>query len=117
MGNIEQSILDAIEIVTQKELSELNLDKTIRATIKETIDADSHKYKVTYQNANFTAYNITTEEMEIGDIVFVLVPQHDFSKDCFIIANMSTVLNKRETKIETIEEEIADSGVYWEDMA
>ena len=118
MSNIEQNILDAIEIITERELSELELDKTIKATVKEVVDFEQNKYKVAYQDANFTAYNATNEEIKVGEQVYVLVPQHDFSKDCFIIANMSTILNKRDTIIETLQKEIETlvGGLSWEDM-
>ena len=55
--SITDTILDAVDILIDNKVSNLQFNKTVRAKISEVIDASIGKYKVQYQNSYFTAYS------------------------------------------------------------
>ena len=86
MANFEEKMLDAIDILIQQRVSNLQFDKTVRARISEIVTSDIGEYKVSYQNSLFLAYSLSPEEQfEIGDEVFVQVHSSDFRKNPTIL--------------------------------
>ena len=49
MTNIEQSICDAIEVITNNAISKAGFDRTIQATIVACMNEATGKYKIKYQ--------------------------------------------------------------------
>ena len=50
MSDLTNKILDAIDIMADDKVSSVKFDKTVRATIVESVDPSVGKYKVKYQN-------------------------------------------------------------------
>ena len=91
MGNISEKILDAIQIITDKSIQQLKFDKTIQAEVIKQEDAASGKYKVQYNGDSFSAFaNDLTYTYDVGDRVFVKIPEGDFSNKKFIENKVST---------------------------
>ena len=57
---IEEAILQAINIVTEKKIEAAQYDKTIQAIIISCEDETIGKYKVKYQDSLFFAYSGNT---------------------------------------------------------
>lgn len=85
-NNIEQEICEAVDIIVQKALSEVQYNKTIQATVIECVDSTIGKYKVKFQDSAFYAYseNIDTTYTK-GTSVYVMVPNNSDDKDKIIL--------------------------------
>lgn len=81
MSEITEKILDAVEVIVNKEINSAKYDKTIQATILSCVDAQIGKYKVRYQGSSFYAFasdvSITFKD---GISVYILIPEGDFTK-------------------------------------
>lgn len=83
---IEEAILQAINIVTEKKIEAAQYDKTIQAIIISCEDETIGKYKVKYQDSLFFAYSGNTNvSYSKGTSVYVLVPNGDMTKDKTIL--------------------------------
>lgn len=88
MSNLEQSISDAIlqsvDILVDKKISELNYSQTIKGLIVDDIKASKGVYEVKYESSTFTAYTSDTT-LKNGDLVQVLISSNDSSETRVII--------------------------------
>lgn len=90
MSNIENSILDAIDILMDQKVSTLAFDRTVRASILEVTDSSIGKYKVKYQNSTFYAFSNSLENSyKKGTEVYVLIHSNDFEKDASIVGTVA----------------------------
>lgn len=86
MGNIENNICEAIELIVNKAVNQASYDRTITATIKDVIDQTIGKYTVAYQDSTFYAYATSPDiTYTKGAVVYVLVPGNDMSRDKTIL--------------------------------
>lgn len=86
MSQIEQTICEAVDILVNRAISQAQFDKTIKGLIVSLVDSVSGKYKVRYQGDLLYAYAGTADmEFKVGDEVYILVPQGDFSGDKTIL--------------------------------
>lgn len=82
--NYEQTIIDAIELIIDKKLSQFACDKTIIATVMSY--ENDLKYTLQFQDVTFTAYALSNNTIYTkGQQVYVLIPQNDFSNKKFIL--------------------------------
>lgn len=80
MNNISEQLLQAMEIIAQEKLKQLQYDKTIQATIYSIVDADTGEYKVRYNGNIFSAFSEdTSKSYSVDDIIYVKVPEGNFS--------------------------------------
>lgn len=85
MNRFSEQLLEAFEVAMDEKLSKLQYDKTIQATITSIEDIDKGEYKVKYQEGIITVYaKDPTESFKVGDIVYVIIPQSDFTGKKFI---------------------------------
>lgn len=90
MSDISNKILDAVEVIVNKEITGAKYDKTIQATIISCIDEQIGKYKIKYQGNMFIAYSSDTSKIyNNGVSVFVVVPENDLSKTKTIIGSVA----------------------------
>ena len=94
MSSIEQSILDSIEILLNKRVSQLQFDKTVRATIVSVQDQSIGKYKVRYQDSLFYAYADPDSNYNEDDQVYVQIPSSDYNKTKLIVGSVSDLGTK-----------------------
>lgn len=88
-----------MDIIANKKIENLPFDKTILCTITEIEDEDEGIYKVSFSGSQskvtyFTAYAQEDTFYEIGDNVYVNVPQNDFSQQKTIISKYITKQTK-----------------------
>ena len=90
MSDISNKILDAVEVIVNKEITGAKYDKTIQATIISCLDEQIGKYKIKYQGNIFIAYSSDTSKIyNNGTSVFVVIPENDLSKTKTIIGSVA----------------------------
>ena len=83
MDNIVDSILQAIDIVSNKNVKDVSFDQTIECEIVNVDDAKNGKYVVSDGSAKFTAYSEKTTYSK-GDVVRVKVLEGNYEKPKYI---------------------------------
>ena len=90
MSTYTDQILDAVDILVNEKVSTLQFDQTVRATIKEVVDASIGKYKISYQNSLLYAYSLNIDNTySVGTQVYIEIPSSDFNKDIIIVGPVS----------------------------
>lgn len=91
MGNPYQDALaESIDYLIKNRVDKLDRDKTITATIVTCLNSLTQEYKVEYNNGMFTAYAPEGSSYRQNQMVYVLVPEGDFTKKKMIIGAAST---------------------------
>lgn len=86
MSTIQDCLLEAMNQVAEANSAKSTSTQTVDCEIVEVVDAGVGLYKVKYLENIFTVYsNNISNTYSIGDIVCVLVPMGDFSRQKFII--------------------------------
>ena len=76
----ENKILDAIETITNNAIAKAGYDKTIQATIINSVDDLIGKYIVKYQDSEFEVYSNNIDiYYPSGTLVNVSIPNGDFN--------------------------------------
>lgn len=76
--NVADDILDVIEMAIEKKLARLR-NNFVRTTIVE-MTSDNSLYIVNINGANYSVYSGTGIEFQVGDAVWVHVPDGDYKK-------------------------------------
>lgn len=86
--DFENSLLQAMDMISSKRISEAGFDKTVQATIIECVDESIGKYKVRYQDGFWYAFsnNIDTKYTK-GTSVYVLIPNGNMSNEKTILGS------------------------------
>lgn len=79
MNDVAESLFQSFEILADKKLSQLQFDKTIKAVIAKVVDVDTGEYKVKYKGNTFSAFAKDKEIYSEDNMVYVTVPEGDFS--------------------------------------
>lgn len=82
-------ICQAVDEIVTKRLESINYDNTITCSIVDIKDAKTGAYIVTDGSTNFTAYSLSTE-YKVNDVVYITVPNNDFTKQKIIIGKQVT---------------------------
>lgn len=91
--NYTNQILDAVETVAKVAIEAAGYNKTIQATIIQKMNT-SGKYKVKYQDSELIVYSNNTDiDYPVGTLVYVLIPNGDFSLNKMIL----DVVDKEQT--------------------
>ena len=93
MVDLTKSLLDAISIIADKSAEEVSSDKTIKVIVKKVVDTSEGKYLVTYNSGDFYVYTQAGSKdiYQIGEFLYVLVPEGDMSQKKFIIGKVNDV--------------------------
>lgn len=90
--DITQIICNSIDIIVTERLAKAPFDRTIMGIVQsfEGVNSlsgkSSAKYKISFQDSVFYAYDsVKTQRYNKGDLVYILVPENDFSKQKVII--------------------------------
>lgn len=90
MNKISEQLLQAMEIMTDRKISRLQYDRTIQAKIYSIVNLDRGEYKVKYNENIFSVYAADlTKTYAVGDWVYVLVPENNFSNRKSILGKAS----------------------------
>lgn len=88
----ENAIVQAIQIITDKKISQAGYDKTIKGIINKVIDEVAGKYEVRYQDSLFEAYATSAKiKYEKDQQVSVLVPGNDWDRTKTILSGVNNV--------------------------
>lgn len=81
MNIITEQLLSAMDTVVNSHISQLKFDKTIQAEIEKIVNLDTGEYKIKYTgSSNISAFASDLKtKYKVGDIVYVTVPEGDFS--------------------------------------
>ena len=82
--DIAENLFQSIDTIVKARLANLSYDQTLECEIISDTNAEQGKYLVQYQASLFTALSTDTSYKK-GDIVYVQIPQGDFTKDKNII--------------------------------
>ena len=94
----QNAVLQAIQIIADKKLSQASFDKTIKAVVKEVKDKATGEYVIKYQDSEFIAYATSSDlNYAEGEEVYILIPGNDWDRNKTII---SSVNNKATTFID-----------------
>lgn len=83
-NNIVENTITAIDTVIKGRLKDIRYDRTVEGIIVNTDRKTQGIYVVKYQDAEFDAYSADTSSYYKNDIVYVMIPEADWSKQKFI---------------------------------
>lgn len=85
-SKIVNELFEAINVISQDNVEQSRRDITIDAEIVQLINASTGEYKVSYQGNTFSAESQDpTVPYNVGEQVYVFVPQGDYSKKKIIL--------------------------------
>ena len=121
MSNISESLFEAMDIIVNEMQSKLQYDRTVKATVVSLVNAQTGEYKVNFNGNIFSAFAATASaSYSAGDIVYVTVPEGDFSNRKIITATVNTAsltaaqLNQLANTIIDISPNIVNLGYEFE---
>lgn len=113
--NVE-AFYDAINNIAQQQVQASPSDLTIDAELVYISDITVGKYKVEYQGNTFTAFSTDpTVTYKVGERVYVLVPQGDFSSKKVILGRSAYNNNLTHGDIQDMTNFYIDQGPNWVD--
>lgn len=80
MANIQDAILNAVDTVVANRVDQLATDKTVTATVAGCTNSLTGEYLVSYNGGKLKAYAQEGNTYTQGQLVYVLIPEGDFSK-------------------------------------
>ena len=117
---LQENLLDAMSILAGNAAEGTNTDKTIECEICAIQDASKGKYTVRYTENKFTAHSANGVTYAVGDSVYVLVPQGDFSKNKVILGStIPTVVKGKQSGEgeEEEEEKVIQNKEYYDEIS
>ena len=96
---IKDSVYKAIDVIVEKRIEDLRLDKTIKANIIRCLDADSRKYKVSYGGGEIIAFAQSEESYLPNVEVYILIPEGNFNNKKWIVGRTSTLNSQTEQNV------------------
>ena len=84
-NQMQESLIDAINILYKGAVAKENISKTLECVISDASERDKGIYKVDYMKNIFEVSCPLSTVYDVGDAVFVLVPDGDFSKTKIIV--------------------------------
>lgn len=87
MNSKSEQLLSAVDVLVGEAISKLKFDKTIQAEIVQVVNLDTGEYKIKYTgSSNISAFaNDIKTQYKVGEIVYVTVPEGDFSNKKIIM--------------------------------
>lgn len=96
MSSLQESLLNSFEILAKGYIQQSPSTTVIEGTVSQIIDASIGQYKIQYLNNTLIAYTSNFNiHFNIGDKVYVLVPNGDFAKHKLILglSNPNLIIN------------------------
>ena len=85
MNDLQNSILESISILAKSASQSTPATLTVEAVILNTVDAGSGTYLVEYLGNKFKAYADVASKYSAGELVYVIIPNGDFTKNKIIL--------------------------------
>ena len=92
MVNIEESICEAIKIIVNKIVANLNYDRTIKAQIVRLKNAAAAQYIVKHQDNSFSAFALNPSfSFDPDQTVYILIPGNDWDARKIILGEVGNM--------------------------
>lgn len=98
--NIQNSINEAIDIIINKRIDSLKLDKTVIGIIDSLVSPLEQIYKVQYDGGFFYARALQKDAVfSKGMSVYIQIPQNDFSKEKIIVGRANVLREEKKADL------------------
>lgn len=87
MSTITNNIFSTVSMLADKAIASFKPDKSVTGIITSTSKDLEGVYGVQVNSTNFTAKSIGNEQYNIGDVVYLLIPDNDLSNMKFILGS------------------------------
>lgn len=88
---LQGSLLQAIQTLTDSSVAHSKATMTVKAEITEVVSISQGIYKARYLNDSLTVYAMQGLEYSVGNIVYILIPDGNFSNKKLILSNAAVV--------------------------
>lgn len=113
VNNLQNSLYQTMEMFAKYNNENSKSTITIECKIAEIVDAGLKEYVVTYLGNSFTAHAVNDYSYTINDLVYVLVPDGDFTKNKIILGLASAGISSDTSDSETDKYyEVSDNLFY-----
>lgn len=99
-SNIQNSLFEAMKIFSESATANSNATITIEGSISAIEDEAAGIYSVEYLGSVFTAHSNSNTTYSVGDSVYILVPDGDFSKEKIVLGLISASASAYTNNIE-----------------
>lgn len=100
MADYAENLCTAMETIAQQAIADAGFDKTIQATVLRCEDSSSGQYLIKYQDSKFYAYSTRADvTYPANTLVYILVPNGDFSQNKTIIGSATKTASTYVTSI------------------
>lgn len=89
MNDIQNSLFETMEAFRKAASATTTL--TIEGRVSGEIDSGKREYEIEYQSNRFTAHAISEVNYRVDDIVYVVIPNGDFSKNKIILGLVNSL--------------------------
>lgn len=90
MANIQDNVLKAIDTLVTNRISQIATDKTVTATVAGCVNSLNREYLVSYNGGKLKAFAQEGATYSQGQMVYVLIPEGDFTKQKNIVGLAQT---------------------------
>ena len=91
MNELQNSLFEAMKVFSDYTAANSDATITIQAAITSIVDAGTGEYSVEYLGNTFSVYANSNVTYSVGDVVYVLVPDGDFSKNKVILSLVNPI--------------------------
>lgn len=91
MNELQNSLFEAMKVFSDYTAANSDATITIQAAITSIVDAGTGEYSVEYLGNTFSVYANSNVTYSVGDVVYILVPDGDFSKNKVILSLVNPV--------------------------
>ena len=88
-NDMQNSLCTAIDTIVERRIEQLELDKTVVASIEQCVNSLTRQYRVQYKGGSMLAYAQSDESYTPNTSVYVSIPRNDFSAKKWIIGRVS----------------------------
>ena len=101
-NSLQQSLLDSMQLLSQKAANSTNAAITIKGEIIEELDSSTHQYSVSYGGTVYRdVYSMTSAIYTSSTIVWILIPDGNFDNPKIILGAVSPSASQYVTEEET----------------
>ena len=88
-GDLQQSIIDAMQLISNKAVDGSSSPIVVKGEIVEELDESTHQYSVSYAGTIYKdVFSIADVKYSVSTVVYVLVPDGDFSNNKWILGSI-----------------------------
>ena len=99
--NIQDDLFTVIDTIVKNRINNAKFDRTIGGQVIGVVDSNNGLYKVLYNDITFVAKS--NIDVNIGENVYVLIPENDFTNTKLILQrnnNNNNVITNNDTSVE-----------------